>query len=396
MRAPLALLLLAGCAPSHDERCEALKDDLEKCVGSRVSRLDCASVTDADINRLSDLTHGFSCALISQSLPADGDLLSLTCRLGNVGCVAAVTPAPERTPTQYPIVLVNGIDASPLFRYSPRILKVMREEGGHSVFLATLPPYEAPRRRAPVLLRRIDEILAETGSTRVNLICHSLGGLDCRYLVSAAGLGSANKVASITTVGTSHRGTRIADAMLGLLPDANRGQLVNDFASLVGDWFTDQSLTQDVHLREALQALTLSEAQSFNADITDAPGVLYQSWAGYSRPFGEASHEHDLRLQQLCKTADGDGLPGFGNHDFMALTLIPFTDVVGKAGTDFIPNDGLTAVDSAKWGQFRGCIPADHQEQLGQYNLPDVNVENGFDVARFYANVAGDLAARGL
>ena len=89
---PLAvalLLLTAACAPSHDAQCAALKDTLNKCIGSRVSRLDCASVSDADLNRLSDLTQGFSCALIAQSLPADGDLLSLTCRLGSVGCVTA-------------------------------------------------------------------------------------------------------------------------------------------------------------------------------------------------------------------------------------------------------------------------------------------------------------------
>ena len=387
---------LTACGPTHDQRCEEVKDALADCVGSRVSRLDCTTVTDADLNRLFDLTQGFSCALISQALPADGDLLSLTCRLGSVGCVAAVTPAPERLPTKYPIVLVNGIDASPLFRYSPRILKVMREEAGLTVFLATLPPYEAPFRRAPLLRQRIDEVLAETGAEKVNLICHSLGGLDCRYLASPGGLNASHRIASITTVGTSHRGTRIADAMLGLLPDADRGRHVNDFATLVGDWFTDQSLTDDVHLREALLALTQSQSKAFNAEITDAPGIVYQSWAGYSRPFGDADLAHDTRLRALCQTASGDGLRGFGRHDYMALTLVPFTEVVGKVGTDFIPNDGLTAVDSAKWGEFQGCIPADHQEQLGQYNLPDVNVQNGFDVARFYANAGTALAARGL
>ena len=60
------------------------------------------------------------------------------------------------------------------------------------------------------------------------------------------------------------------------------------------------------------------------------------------------------------------------------------------------PNDGLTAVASARWGRFRGCVPADHMEQLGQYDLPDVNVRTGFDVAWFYAAVAADLAEQGL
>jgi triacylglycerol lipase len=143
--------------------------------------------------------------------------------------------------------------------------------------------------------------------------------------------------------------------------------------------------------------VTLTQANVFATEITDAPGVYYQSWAGYSRPFGEASGDHDVRLAELCKATDGsDGLFGYGKHDFMALTLIPLTEVVGKVGDDFIPNDGLVAVDSARWGNFRGCIPADHMEQLGQRSLPDVNVQNGFDIARFYANVASDLTARGF
>ena len=82
----------------------------------------------------------------------------------------------------------------------------------------------------------------------------------------------------------------------------------------------------------------------------------------------------------------------------MALALVPFADVVGKRDGDrpSLPNDGLATVASAKWGTFRGCIPADHIEQLGQHSLPDVNVRTGFDIARFYTNVAGDLAEQGL
>ena len=106
-------------------------------------------------------------------------------------------------------------------------------------------------------------------------------------------------------------------------------------------------------------------------------------------------------VAELCTTSEGQpGLHGFVAHDWMALPLIPLTDVVGRHSSEdgdvLVPNDGLAAVDSARWGNFRGCVPADHMEQLGQKNLPDVNVQNGFDVARFYANVAGDLAARGF
>jgi triacylglycerol lipase len=387
-------LLLAGCLPTEADRCAELKDELSGCVGTRVARLDCSTLSDADIEQLTSLTQGSSCELLMSAAPLDGDLLSATCRMLGVGCAIPVTPEPRRAPTRFPLVLVNGIDTSPLFRYSDRILEVMTDRGGHSVHLAVLTPYEPPTRRAPELWRRIQEVREQTGAAKVNLICHSLGGLDCRYLVSPGGLGAdtgergiAGSVASITTLGTAHRGTRAAEVLLGLTPDGDQGQAINDFASLVGDWFSERALREDVHLREALHALTPSQASAFNAEISDAPGIYYQSWAGYSRPFGDATAEQDARLTELCGP---DGLPGFGKHDYLALTLIPFSDLTDQ------PNDGLITVESAKWGDFRGCIPADHMEQLGQRNLPDANVQNGLDIARFYANVAADLAERGL
>ena len=396
-----AAFALRACTsePRREERCAQMKDDLAACIGNAAERIDCSAASDADIGRLSDASQGISCVLLSEALPIDGDARSAICRVLGVGCIAAVTPAPTFAPAKYPVVLVNGIDTSPLFRFSGRIVKTMTDVGGHAVYLATLTPYEAPRLRAPELWKRIQEVRTATGAAKVNLICHSLGGLDCRYLVSPGGLGMASAVASITTVGTAHHGTRLADVLLGIAPDGDRGKAVNDFATLVGDWFSDDALEHDVHLRDAFRTLSVAEAPAFNAEITDAAGVYYQSYAGFSRPFGTATLEHDARLVELCTTSAGeDGRAGFTKHDYMALTLIPFSDVVGKMedSREFTPNDGLTAVSSARWGNFRGCIPADHMEQLGERNIPDVNVETAFDVARFYANVAGDLSARGF
>jgi len=406
-----ALAAFAAACTSEEARgdhCERVLAKLDDCAGTRLARIDCSAVSTADLNRLDDLGQGLACQALQGVVPTDGDPLSATCRLLGVGCVAAVTPVPTRTPARYPVLLVNGIDTSPLFRYSTRIVSTMREAGGHQVYLATLTPYETTRVRTPELWKRIGEVLAETGATKVNLICHSLGGLDCRYLVSPAGLAAdldvsrgtmAARVASITTIGTAHRGTRVADVLLGALPDGDRGALVNDFATLAGDAFAPARIDGDVHLRDALRALSVAAAPAFNDEITNAEGVLYQSWAGYSRPMGTATAEHDALLAAACRTEDGaSGLPTAGKHDFMALILLPFASVAGDQGADRpgLPNDGLATVESAKWGTFKGCIPADHMEQLGQKSLPDVNVRTGFDVAWFYTNVAGDLAGQGL
>jgi triacylglycerol lipase len=55
----------------------------------------------------------------------------------------------------------------------------------------------------------------------------------------------------------------------------------------------------------------------------------------------------------------------------------------------------VSTVESAKWGKFRGCIPADHLDQVGQINDRRPDRHTGFDFVRFYRNIAFDLAARG-
>jgi triacylglycerol lipase len=398
----LTALLFTACAPPKDADCDALKSDLEHCLGSPLARLDCSTVTDVDVRKLRGLVESTSCDVLAAALPIDGDLQSTTCKALGVGCVAPVSPPPEHLPAQYPLVLVNGIDTSPFFRYSDRIVSTLSGASGQRVYLATLSPWQTPQHRAPELWARVQQVLQDSGAAKVNLVCHSLGGLDCRYLVSPNGLsadldvqGIDGTVASITTVGTAHRGTRVADQLLGLIPGS--AQAIDDFASIAGDWFSATALQQNANVREALHALTTVEARSFNDSVVDAPGVYYQSFAGISRPLGQSNAAIEARALELCMPDEAsDAVASSGAPDEMALALVPFDRTVSKDGDALLPHDGFVTVDSARWGNFRGCLPADHMEQLGQYDLPDVNVKTGVDIARFYAALAADLARRGF
>jgi len=400
-----SLLLLAGCGGRAQDRCLAVKADLDACVGTTLAELDCATLSDGDLDRIHDLTAGTACSLLSGSLPLDGDYLSAACRLLDVGCVAPVTPSMPTQPARLPILLVNGIDTSPLFRYSTRIVSSLTE-AGQPVYLATLPPFQPPRKRAPLLWQRVQEVMAATGASQVNLVCHSLGGLDCRYLVSPAGLPAdlgddapTLAVASITTVATAHLGTPVADALVGDVPGGDRAKTVTDFASLIGDWFTPSVLMHDADVVASLGALSRPEARAFAAQIVDAPGIAYQSYAGVSTPRGEVSAALEARIVTACTPDDrADAVLGGPQirHDRLALPLVPLAALLVDSDGQPLPSDGLVAVASARWGRFRGCVMADHMEQLGQHDLPDVNVRTGFDVARFYQNVASDLAGRGF
>lgn len=414
MRRALVLVLLTGCAPftvDADVRCAEVNTKMHECLGEGFPDLTCTGMSDADLDAIDELIEDSECSYWRDAIPQDGDLQASYCRLYDDGCAAARNPRPSRTPTQYPVVFVNGIDVSFAFRYSERIFRVVRELGGHDAHFAIVPPYEATARRSRVLWTKVQQIREETGAPKVNLICHSLGGLDCRYLVSPGGLHweveashaeIAGSVASVTTVATAHRGTRVADAALGYLPGTDATEALASMATFVGDWFSDANLEEDADLRASLAALSESQALAFNVDVPNADGIYYQSWSGFSRPFGEASAAHDELLFTEC--VNDDGVLNVGSytdqHDYLAMTLLPSYEIVGRADDDdpdaLIPNDGLCTVRSAKWGRFRGCVPVDHMEQLGQLNLPDANVKNGFDIAWFYANVAGELAGMGF
>ena len=69
---------------------------------------------------------------------------------------------------------------------------------------------------AEIIQKKINEILEENHCGKVNIIAHSKGGLDARYLIS--GLHMEDKVASLTTISTPHRGSELLN-LLNRLPD---------------------------------------------------------------------------------------------------------------------------------------------------------------------------------
>src|SRR3954452_2777798 len=93
----------------------------------------------------------------------------------------------------------------PVKEYFPGIRERL-EPAGTRVLVARVSPTAGVARRAEDLRRFIRR---EVPSGPVHLVGHSMGGLDARYLVSR--LGMHDRVLSVTTVGTPHRGSPVAD-----------------------------------------------------------------------------------------------------------------------------------------------------------------------------------------
>jgi triacylglycerol lipase len=230
------------------------------------------------------------------------------------------------------------------------------------VFKTDVPPVAPIAERAVVLAEQVDAIIAETTAADVHIIAHSMGGLDARYMISTLQFG--DRIDSLTTISTPHRGTPLADSAAG----------VDVFSGLLGGGGADQA-----SFDAAVADLSEANAAVFNAANLDVDGVFYQSFAGLSRFAGLAGEADTIDC-----AAENATTP---EPDTLRAALVPTAGIV--AGEDLRAHDGVVPVGSARWGTFRGCISADHIDELGQPGA----VQSTFDAVEFYKQIVAELAA---
>lgn len=117
--------------------------------------------------------------------------------------------------SKYPIILVHGIAAKQL-----RILNAFGQIGeelkkeGYTVYISDNDGFGSIENNAEQLKKFIEKLLLQTGAEKVNIIAHSKGGLDSKYMITK--LGMEDKVASLTTLCTPHKGSIIASKIWDL------------------------------------------------------------------------------------------------------------------------------------------------------------------------------------
>ena len=107
---------------------------------------------------------------------------------------------------------------------------------GNRVFVPRLPAASSVATRAAELKAFLDRELPEG---QFHLLAHSMGGLDSRYLISR--LDMAERVLTLTTLGTPHRGTAFADWGVRVVQPLVRPML--DFLGLPYEAFRDLTTT---------------------------------------------------------------------------------------------------------------------------------------------------------
>jgi len=176
----------------------------------------------------------------------------------------------DKLTLKYPVVLVHGIakrdheDADPWGRI-PRILR----EKGVEVYFGNTDAWGTIESNAEMLKTTVDKILKETGKEKVNLIAHSKGGLDSRYMIWKYNY--EGKTASLTTISTPHHGAVLADLILNLktLHTKAAKKSLEDLEKLYHDIYPD--------IYTAGYDLTTTYMKDFNKRVTMDDIVFYQS-----------------------------------------------------------------------------------------------------------------------
>jgi len=110
--------------------------------------------------------------------------------------------APAGGPVRLPVLLVHGYFCNRAL-WRPMAARLVAR--GHAVDAVDLePPFASIDDYAPRIAAAVDALRGRTGSPRIALVCHSMGGLAARAYLRAAGDAA---VACVVTLGTPHRGT---------------------------------------------------------------------------------------------------------------------------------------------------------------------------------------------
>jgi len=196
--------------------------------------------------------------------------------------------------TKYPIVLAHGMagfdELFGVYEYWYGIPDGLRDKGA-TVFVTEVSQFNSTQLRGEQLIDQIETIKAITGKAKVNLIGHSHGGLDVRYVAAVR----PDLVASVTSIGSPHKGADLADYLAANIQGGSFAQSVlayfaNSLGSVLG-LLTGSSNPQDAIA--GLASLTDAGTAAFSASYPQgvpatacgegAPvvnGIRYYSWSG--------------------------------------------------------------------------------------------------------------------
>ena len=296
--------------------------------------------------------------------------------------VAAPTSGSQACNTRFPILLLHGIalkDNTLWYNYFGRVPANLRARGA-TVFGGEQDAWGSYGSNAEQIKKRILQITDPASTSnpgglnlgKVNIIGHSKGGLDVRQMLYTYPA-MKDKVASLTTMATPHRGTALADWVFASALEPYLGFAVKVLAFLQGDINPNYPAAASA-MRRADMTTTNNQWNSLGG----YSGVLSQSYA--------AEIKNDT-LKQLDVALLATG--------YIMGTLAPSPKEPY--------NDGAVATSSAQFGTFKGTnvgVTAGYGG-LTHFGITDRGIlifpglTPGFDGPAFYRNVVANLKTAG-
>ena len=256
--------------------------------------------------------------------------------------------------TKHPIILVHGVALKDFktFKAFGKIESVLKE-AGYDAYTARTDGFGKIETNAVQLKTYIEEILKESNAEKVNIVAHSKGGLDTRYMIDTLGL--REKVASVTFLCTPHKGSQIATKLYALPSPIKHGIALplNFWYKIFGDEKPD--------VLEVCRHLTHSPDGVLN-DFGDHDGIFMQS---YSTTLKRSRDDFIM------------GIPLIFSRKFEADS-----------------SDGMVSVESSKFREYRGDCT---DESVSHSEIVDfmANKKKKEKIYAFYLSLAEELEARG-
>lgn len=266
----------------------------------------------------------------------------------------------EKINLKYPILLIHGAgfrDVTAGFvNYWGRIPDYLSKHGV-AVYYGGTEAWGSIESNAEIVKSKIISILDEGRTEKVNIIAHSRGGLEARYLISTLKMDYA--VASLTTISTPHHGVKA----MNITVEAPDG-LYKFISFFVNGWFKMIGDKKPDYFTSSRQLSRIYSIE-FNKQNPDNENIYYQSYAAKLKYFFSAPTF--IVMNPYIKMTDGD-------------------------------NDGLCPVDSAKWGNFRGIVTTQGAFGISHAGIVDAYriKYKGVNILDFYLDIAKGLSERGL
>ncbi|KAJ3089257.1 hypothetical protein HK102_006813 [Quaeritorhiza haematococci] len=304
-----------------------------------------------------------------------------------------------------PVVLCHG-----LFGFD--VLAETLRKDNCDIHVARVSPVASVQTRAQQLQRFLATHMAGRG---VNLVAHSMGGLDCRYLITHL-KPKEFQVLSLTTIGTPHRGSPFMDWCRDAFGVGYHDREPND----------PQSPQQSFN--DVMEKVKDAAAASNSNQPLPSPQTR---WTIQNQPHHTDTQTHIESTQYARRTTSFLyrnvlnllDAPAFSNlttdycrdvfnpstpndpqvyyASYAAVTDVPVYmplhfayQIIRRAEG---PNDGLVSLESAKWGELVGVVECDHWDLIPKvWNRVPIKPTSSFNPTDFYRDVVTKLYDQGF